>query len=124
MALRAPTNLRGTVIQVPVLDSDGNATGGIRLPDIVAPLGTHAAQNPPLSLVCSLAAGDVEFTKIKEARDSANDSRLSLAEPYKSRNDYTNRIRGCGSGTGAAGLLLAEDAASITCSAAESKVAT
>jgi len=33
------------------------------------------------------------FAKTKEEREAANDSRLSLMERYKDRNDYVNRIR-------------------------------
>jgi hypothetical protein len=82
MALRAPTHLPTAVIKVPILDKDGNATGGVRLPDMAAPLGTHAVQNPPLSFLCSLGAGYVTFARTKDERDAAQDSRPSLAERY------------------------------------------
>jgi hypothetical protein len=122
MALRAPAHLPGAVIQVPILDSDGNATGGVRLPDIAAPLGTHAAQNPPLSFLCSLGAGYIAFANTKEERDAAKDSRPSLAERYKDRNDYANRIRAAARELEHRGLLLSEDAAIIVYDAAETTV--
>ena len=46
--LQAPKHFPRATIQVPIGDTDGNARGGIRLPDLEAALGTHAAQNPPL----------------------------------------------------------------------------
>jgi hypothetical protein len=119
MALRAPAHLPKAVIQVPNLDEDGNAIGGIRLPDMVAPLGTHGGQNPPLSFGCSLGAAYVAFAKTKQEREAANDSRLSLAERYKDRNDYVNRIRGAALALERSGLLLGEDAAIIVNAAAE-----
>ena len=118
MALRAPAHLPLAVIQVPIRDQDGNATGGVRLPDMAAPLGTHAAQNPPLSFLCSLAAGYVAFAKTRKERDAANDSRPSLAERYRNRSDYTNKIRAAARELERRGLLLAEDAAVIVQAAA------
>jgi hypothetical protein len=120
--LRVPAHLPKAVIQVPLLDPDGNATGGVRLPDIVAPLGTHAIQNPPLSFLCSLGAGYVAFAKTKEERDAVNDSRPSLAERYKDRNDYLNRVRAAARELERHRLLLSEDVAVILDAAAESAV--
>lgn len=122
MALKAPSHLPGAIIQVPVLDADGNATGGVRLPDMVAPLGTHAAQNPPLSVACALGAGYIAFAKTREEREAAKDPRPSLAERYKDRNDYANRIRAAARELERRGLLLSEDAAVIVHDAAETTV--
>jgi len=122
MALKLPNHLTQAVIQVPMLDQDGNATGGVRLPDIVAPLGTHAAQNPPLSFICSLAAGYVAFTKNKAERDAAKDARLSIAERYKDQNDYLNKIRSAARALEQRRLLLSEDATVIVYSAAEANI--
>jgi hypothetical protein len=119
MALRAPAHLLGAVIRVPVVDSDGNATGGVRLPDMAAPLGTHAAQNPPLSFICSLGAAYIAFPKTAAERDAVKDARASLAERYKDRNDYANRIRTAARELELRGLLLSEDAAVIVHDAAE-----
>jgi len=110
MVLRAPAHLPQAVIQVPIPDQDGNATGGVRLPDMAAPLGTHAVQNPPMSFLCSLAAGYVEFAKTKQERIAANDTRASLAERYKNRKDYVDRVRAAARDLERQGLLLAEDA--------------
>jgi len=121
-ALKLPGHLSQGIIQVPMLDQDGNAAGGVRLPDITAPLGTHAAQNPPLSFICSLAAGYVAFTKNKAERDAAKDPRLSIAERYKDQNDYLDKIRSAARDLEQRRLLLSEDAAVIVYSAAETNV--
>ena len=69
------------VIERPKRDADGNVLGGVRLPDMEAPLGVHAAQQEPKSFSCSLLGAFLPFT---EAR---------IAELYKNRDDYVNRIR-------------------------------
>jgi len=122
MALRAPAHLPNAVIQIPELDRDGNALGGVRLPDMVAPLGTHGGQNPPLSFQCSLGSSYVAFARRSEERESTKDALPSLAERYKDRNDYVNRIRAAARDLGQRGLLLPEDAAVIVHSAAEAGI--
>ena len=119
MALRAPNYLPKAIIQIPIRDPDGNANGGVRLPDMVAPLGTHGGQNPPLSFACALGSSYLAFAKTKEEREAANDSRLSLMERYKDRNDYANRIRMAARDLEQRGLLLTEDVAIISQAAAE-----
>ena len=42
--LRAPTHLPKAIIEVPKRDEDGNAIGGVRLPDMQVPLGVNARQ--------------------------------------------------------------------------------
>jgi hypothetical protein len=118
MALRAPAHLSQAVIEVPLRDQDGNATAGVRLPDMAAPLGTHAAQNPPLSFLCSLAAGYVAFARTRSEREAAHDARPSLAERYRNRKDYAQRIHAAARALERRGLLLGEDAAVIVEAAA------
>ena len=119
MALRAPSYLPKAIIQIPIRDEDGNATGGVRLPDMAAPLGTHGGQNPPLSFVCSLGSSYVAFAKTKEEREAVGDSRPSLVERYKDRSDYMNRIRAAARDLEQRGFLLTEDSAIISYGAAE-----
>ena len=78
MALPAPSYLPKAIIQIPIPDQDGNATGGVRLPDMAAPLGTHGGQTPPLSFTCSLGSSYLAFAKTKEEREAVSDSRPSL----------------------------------------------
>ena len=119
MALSAPSYLPKAIIQIPIRDQDGNATGGVRLPDIAAPLGTHGGQNPPLSFACSLGSSYVAFAKTKEERENVSDSRPSLVERYEDRNDYVNRIRAGARDLEQRGFLLTEDSAIISYGAAE-----
>ena len=110
--LRAPKNLPQAVIQIPQTDADGNAIGGIRLPDMEAPLGVHGAQNTPHSFSCSLVGAYLAFTPAQ------------IAAHYKDQGDYETRIHVAARKAVAAGFLLPEDAAIIVNSAAASPIFT
>ena len=117
-ALGAPDYLPGAVIQVPQRDADGNALGGVRLPDLAAPLGTHGGQNLPPSRGCMLVGSYTWFATTKSQRESSGDARLSVAERYRDRDDYVNRIRAAARDLAQDGFLLPEDAAVIIQAAA------
>lgn len=108
--LAAPKGLPGAVIQVPVRDADGNAAGGVRLPDIAVPLGVQGAQNKPLSFTCSLVGAYLPFSPEK------------IAALYKDQNDYVNRVRVAAREAEAEGFLLPADAAVIVDSAAAARI--
>ena len=108
--LGAPKGLSGAVIQVPVRDADGNAVGGVRVPDIAVPLGVQGAQNKPQTFTCSLVGAYLPFPADK------------LAALYKDQNDYVNRVRVAAREAEAQGFLLPEDAAVIINAAAETPV--
>lgn len=116
-ALRAPKHLPDAVIQVPLKDADGNALGGVRLPDLVAPLGTHGGQNKP-QITCSLVGSYTPFATTKAQREANSDARPSIAERYRNRDDYVNRIRIAAYDLIESGFLLPEDAAIIIQAAA------
>jgi hypothetical protein len=118
--LRAPAHLPKAVIEVPKRDEDGNSIGGVRLPDMQAPVGANAQQNPPLSFLCALAAAYVAFPRSKEDADRTHDGHRPVIERYKTRNEYVNRIRAAARELGRDGFLLPEDQAIIIQSAAES----
>ena len=91
--LQAPRHLPIAIVQAPRRDADGNPLGGVRLPDIEAPLGTHGAQNLPLTdRACNLNAAYIAFARTKADR-AAGDTRTPLAERYANREDYVERIR-------------------------------
>ncbi|MSQ73142.1 MAG: hypothetical protein EXR27_17935 [Betaproteobacteria bacterium] len=91
--LQAPAHLPHAIVQAPQRDADGNGIGGVRLPDIEAPLGTHGAQNLPLSeRPCNLNAAYLAFARTIEVR-APGDARRALRERYASREDYVARIR-------------------------------
>lgn len=118
--LRAPAHLPKATIQRPQRDVGSNSLGGVRLPDLAAPLGTHTAQNLPLSRACMLIGAYIPFAKTKADREAANDARPSVAELYRNRDEYVNKIRVAARELEQAGFLLPEDSAIIIQSAASS----
>ena len=91
--LQAPQHLPTAIVQAPRRDADGNSIGGVRLPDMEAPLGTHGAQNLPLSdRACNLNAAYIPFARTLVER-AAGDMRQALVERYVNRDDYIGRIR-------------------------------
>ena len=118
--LQAPKNLPKAVIQIPKRDADGNALGGVRLPEQQVPLGVNAQQNPPLSFACMLGGAYVAFPRTQADADARHDSHKPVLERYKTRNDYVNQIRIAARSLEHDGFLLPEDAAIIIQSAAES----
>jgi len=118
--LQAPSFLPNAAIMRPRRDADGNAMGGVRLPDVAVPLGTHAAQQEPKSFACALAGAFLPFAKTKDQREADNDKRLSLAERYLNRDEYVNKIRMAARALEKEGFLLPDDVAVIVNSAATS----
>lgn len=104
--LGTPKHLANAVVERPKRDPDGNVLGGVRLPDVVVPLGVHAAQQDPPSFSCALAGAFLPFDDAK------------IAERYKGRDDYVNRIRVAARSLEADGFLLPDDAAVIIAAAA------
>ena len=121
-ALRAPTRLSAAVIQVPKRDQDGNALGGVRLPDVAVPTGTNGAQNQPQTFTCMLIGSFSPFAATKAERERTGDARPSIEERYHGRDDYVNRIRIAAQDLLARGFLLPEDAAVIVQEAASTNL--
>jgi len=84
---------------VPQTDSDGNDRGGIQLPAVTVPLATYTGWNlrdpsigAPDQLV-SFEGSRLPFAKTAEERNRTHDPRKSIAERYRSRQDYRNRYQ-------------------------------
>lgn len=117
----APNYLPLAVVLVPQTDVDNNPLGGVRLPDLSVPLGTHGRPNAPLTNnVCRLAGSYMPFAKNASDRIASGDVRLSLQERYPGGlNEYVMRIREASDLLVSQGYLLASDAAVIIHAAAE-----
>src|SRR5690349_14538625 len=105
-ALRAPAHLPAAVLQLPQRDADGNALGGVRLPELAAPLGVHAGLNQPTSRECMLIGAYAPFPSLK------------IGQHYRNRDDYVNRIRLAARELMQEGFMLPDDAAVIVQAAA------
>ena len=84
---------------VPSVDSDGNESDGIRLPDLTVPVGTHTGWNPrhpetgaPEQIIAMMGTTRF-FAPTPDARARNNDPRPSLAERYSSKEEYLSRVR-------------------------------
>jgi hypothetical protein len=86
-------------VLVPQVNADGNDEGGIALPEVAVPLGTHTGWNVstfPLSglrYLAGLVGSFQPFARTRAEREQTGDSRPSIEERYKHRQDYLQRVR-------------------------------
>jgi hypothetical protein len=99
----------------PQVDRDGNDVGGIRLPEIQAPLATYTGWNlratdigAPDELY-SMQGSWIPFARDKADRLKTGDTRLSIAERYAGREDYLAKFEAAAKSLVGAGYLLAAD---------------
>ena len=84
---------------VPQVDKDGNDLGGIRLPDIAAPLATYTGWN--LRTAAMGAPGErlaflgsfVPFHRTAADATSSHDPRIAIEDRYKSYADYRGQFQ-------------------------------
>jgi hypothetical protein len=100
---------------VPQVDRDGNEIGGVRLPEIQAPLGTYTGWNlraPAIGApeeLYSMQGSWIPFALTRKDRERTGDPRLSIEERYKGREDYLEKFAAAGKSLVAAGFLLEGD---------------
>jgi alpha/beta hydrolase family protein len=86
-------------VLVPQVNADGNDVSGIRLPEVAVPLGTYTGWNVTipqlreLRYLSGLVGGFEPFPLTREQRERSGDARLSIAERYRDRQDYLDRVR-------------------------------
>src|SRR6478609_2210324 len=85
-------------VLVPQSDADGNDLGGVRLPELQVPLATYTGWNlrdpsigAPEQRVSFLGSW-IPLAKTAEERKKSGDPRLSIAERYKSQEEYMSRF--------------------------------
>ena len=110
---------------VAAVDSDGNEVGGIRLPDLEVPVGTHTGWNlrhpetgAPEQVVSMLGLSNF-FAPTREAREAARDMRHSIQERYQSREAYLELVRDVTRRLVAERYVLDEDVEIVVSSCAE-----
>mgnify|MGYP003575293078 FL=1 len=97
------------------VDSDGNETAGVRLPDIAVPLATYSGWNEykppyPAGELADRDGSCLPFPTDKATREASGDPRPSIAERYASGADYVAKVQAVVAALAADRLLLAEDA--------------
>jgi hypothetical protein len=79
---------------VPQVDEDGNETGGVRLPELQAPLATYTGWNlrvPDIGAsdeLFSMAGSFIPFPRTRAEREKSGDPRRAIAERYAGREAY------------------------------------
>lgn len=112
-------------VLLPQVTPDGNDTGGVALPEVTVPLGTFTGWNlstPPLPNLRYLAGliGTFEpFARTREERERVGDPRPSVAERYRGREDYLDRIRRAAEDLVSQRFLRAEDLPAVVQEASE-----
>jgi len=110
---------------VPQVDSDGNETAGIRLPEIQVPLATYAGWNlraPELGAadeLLSMVGSFIPFARTKADRLKLRDPRPSIEERYPNRQDYLERVKAAAQGLAREGYLLESDIPSVVTGAGD-----
>lgn len=97
LSVQPPKVGKAFPLLVPQPDSDGNERDGVRLPELTVPLATIAPWNlraPSIGAPdqrVSFEASWIPFPKTAKERQSAGDPRPSIAERYRSEQDYLSR---------------------------------
>jgi len=100
-------------VLIPAPDSDGNDAAGVRTPHIEAPLATHTGWNyrsaGSTQALYSIVGSHLPLAATAAEREKTGDPRPSIAERYRSREDYIARIAVAAHALMQARLLLPED---------------
>lgn len=113
---------------IPTVDTDGNETVGIRLPDVAVPLGTFTGWNLRAAafgaegVLSPLDGMYLPFALTKADREKADDPRPAVRERYPTRDVYLARMTDAALQLKRERFLLAEDVTAILQKAAERKL--
>jgi hypothetical protein len=100
---------------VPQVDTDGNETSGIRLPELQVPLATYMGwnlRNPSIGSPTeqySLIGSMVAFPRTRADREKSGDPRKSIEERYPSEQEYLAQIEAAARGLAKERFLLEAD---------------
>ena len=109
--------LKQYLVLLPRVDSVGNDLGGIRLPEVAAPVATLTGWNHrqaafSLGEGCALVGSAIPLA-ISAASKSPSDTRPTLASLYTGRADYQAKFNGVSDALVARGFLLSADVTNI-----------
>jgi hypothetical protein len=100
---------------VSAVDADGNETGGIALPEVAVPLGTHTGWTLRRRTIggeaqrLMFAGATIPFARTRREREAAGDPRPSIEERYRSREAYLEQVRRAGGRLVSQRFMLGED---------------
>ena len=122
-----PTSGDSYSVLVGRVDKDGNAIGGIRLPTLSVPIGTHTGWNLRREgfaggALCAGPGSFIPFKADRSERRTTGDPRLSLQERYPTHDAYVSAVAEAADELARGRLLLRRDADEIVRSAASSAI--
>ena len=85
-------------VLVPQVDTDGNETSGLRLPEVAVPLATYTGWNlfhgrfGPADEISSMAGSYIPFPRTRTERQRRGDPRPSIKERYRDRAQYLGMV--------------------------------
>jgi hypothetical protein len=85
-------------ILVPAVDADGNEIGGLKMPEVAAPLATYTGWNlfrpeaGPPDVLSSMQGSYIAFPRTAADRRATGDPRASIEERYRSEQEYLERV--------------------------------
>lgn len=105
---------RQYTVLVPKVDTNGNETSGILMPELAAPLGTYTGWNlraagHAVGENCLFTGTALPFA-VSPATKSPTDPRVTLSQLYTNRSDYFAKFDAVVDGLVTAGLFTAVDA--------------
>ncbi len=119
VSVEPPQVLSTFPILVPQVDTDGNETGGLMMPEVAVPLATYTGWNNfrpesgPMDVLSSMQGSYIPFLRTRTQRDQRGDARLSIEERYHSRAEYLGRVSDAALALVEDGYLLAGDLSPI-----------
>jgi hypothetical protein len=101
--------------RVSAVDEDGNERAGVAVPEVTVPVATHTGWNlrhgdiGGAEQMLYFAGATLPFPRTRAERDAAGDPRPSIAERYRSREEYLDRVREAARALVAGRYMLEED---------------
>jgi hypothetical protein len=100
---------------VSAVDTDGNETAGIRLPDLTVPLATYAGWNPRdpetggTGQIISMQGSTCPFPANEQDRARTSDPRPAIPSRYKDLDDFLTQVRAAAEALVSERYVLPED---------------
>ena len=107
------------------IDADGNELAGIRLPDVVVLVGSHAGWNPrdpsigSSDQIVPMSGLTLFFAADEQQRECRSDPRPSIAQRYASPADYEAQVRAVAQQLASERYLLEQDIDVVVAAALE-----
>ncbi len=102
----------------PKVDANGNALAGVRMPDVSVPLATYTGWNlrgsgHAANESCEASGSSIPLAISQAAKAGGHDTRAALAQLYKGRADYQQKVGAAADKLVKEGYLLPQDADAI-----------